>query len=72
MINVIYAALPMHAKTKKTTFSCKDNIDEPHTALDIFRFAVFFEMEITFLGYPVFKSVLRFKLNVKFVCTILY
>ena len=42
MINVIYAALPMHAKTKKTTFSCKDNIDEPHTALDIFRFAVFF------------------------------
>ena len=45
MINVIYMALPMHTQTKKTTFSCKDDcmyIDEAHTALDIFRFAVFF------------------------------
>ena len=24
MINIIYAALPMHAQTEKTTFSCKD------------------------------------------------
>ena len=28
----------MRAQTEKTTFSCKD---EAHTALDIFRFAVF-------------------------------
>ena len=25
MINIIYAALPMHAQTEKTTFSCKDD-----------------------------------------------
>ena len=25
MMNMIYAALPMHAQTEKTTFSCKDN-----------------------------------------------
>ena len=24
MIDLIYAALPMHAQTEKTTFSCKD------------------------------------------------
>ena len=24
-INIIFAALPMHAQTKKTTFSCKDD-----------------------------------------------
>ena len=57
MINTIYAALPMHTETKKTTFSCYDDyckavhiywsgdrdlyIDEAHTALDIFRFAAF-------------------------------
>ena len=55
---MIYAALPMHAQTEKTTFSYKDGnvklyiyigvwardlyIDEAHTALDILRFAVFF------------------------------
>ena len=27
MINMIYAALPMHAQTEKTTFSCKDDSD---------------------------------------------
>ena len=53
----MYAALPMHTQTEKTTFSCKETsanvyiyigvgakdlyIDEAHTALDIFRFAVF-------------------------------
>ena len=58
MIDMIYAALPMCAQTEKTIFSCKDDyaklniymgvgardlyIDEAHTALDIFRFAVFF------------------------------
>ena len=51
MINLIYGALPMHAQTEKTTFSCKDDyigvgakdmyIEEAHMALDIFRFAVF-------------------------------
>ena len=25
MISIIYAALPMHAQTEKTTFSCKDD-----------------------------------------------
>ena len=25
MIDIIYTALPMHAQTEKTTFSCKDN-----------------------------------------------
>ena len=60
MINIIYAALPMHAQTEKTTFSCKETsaklyicigvggrdlyIDEAHTALDIFRFAAFFSL----------------------------
>ena len=44
MINMMYAALPMLAQTKKTTFSCKDDcmyIDEAHTALDIFPTAPF-------------------------------
>ena len=39
MINITYAAMHVRAETEKTTFSC---IDEAHTALDIFRFAVFF------------------------------
>ena len=48
-INIIYAALPLRAQTEKTTFSCKDDlyIDEAHTALDIFHFAVFFYIKTT-------------------------
>ena len=58
MIDMIYGALPMCAQTEKTMFSCKDDyaklyiyigvgardlyIDEAHTVLDIFHFAVFF------------------------------
>ena len=58
MIDIIYTALPMCAHTEKTTFHAKMTtaklylyiglgasdlyIDETHTALDIFRFAVFF------------------------------
>ena len=38
MINITYAAMHVCAETEKTTFSY---IDEAHTALDIFRFAVF-------------------------------
>ena len=37
MKNVIYAALSIRAKTEKTSFSCKDDIDKAHMALDIFR-----------------------------------
>ena len=40
MINITYAAL--HMRAEKTTFSRRLYIDEAHTALDIFRFAVFF------------------------------
>ena len=49
MINITYAALHMREQTENTTFACKDdctlNIDEAHTALDIFRFVVFFFMK---------------------------
>ena len=31
MINIIYAALPTHAQTEKTTFSCKDMTLTKHT-----------------------------------------
>ena len=45
MINITYVALHMREQTEKTTSSCKD---EAHKALDmdIFRFAVFFKLEI--------------------------
>ena len=67
IINIIYAALPMHAQIEKTTFSCKDDyckalhiywsgarnlyIDEAHRGLDIFRFAVFFYSHMHILKY---------------------
>ena len=37
MIDMIYAALSISAQTEKTTFSCKDDMDEAYRALDIFR-----------------------------------
>ena len=57
IINMIYATLPIHSQTEKMTFPCTTSaklyiiigvgardlcIDEAHTVLDIFRFAVFF------------------------------
>ena len=52
MINIIYAALPMHGQTEKTTSAklyiyigvrARDlYVDEAHTALDIFHFVAFF------------------------------
>ena len=49
MMNIIYVALSIRAQTEKMTFSCKDDlyIDEAHTALDIFHFAVFFYIKTT-------------------------
>ena len=44
MINITYAALHMRAQTEKNDIFMQRRlyIDEEHTALDIFRFAVFF------------------------------
>ena len=45
----------VRAETEKTTFLCKDDctlyIDEAHTALDIFRFAVFFNYGLTMVNF---------------------
>ena len=51
MMNITYAALHMRAQTEKNDIFMQKRlyIDEAHTVLDMFRFAVFFIFQSSFV-----------------------
>ena len=76
MINIINAALSIRAQTEKTTFSSETlhihwsgvrdlYIDEAHTALDIFHFAVFFQKECTYILILLWNPKIRSKSKIR-------
>ena len=57
MMNITYAALHVRAETEKNNIFMQRRpyIDEAHTALGIFRFAVFFNMVIIFEAIDIYR-----------------